>query len=130
MRSDQACALGNLPEDCLARASLDVVVGQRLLALRPGQNSLDQGAGLVVAGLADRQHGVEVDVRIDERRGEEPTAGVELRAPIRGVAAGRSDRDDPVAVHKDVGWLDRSATRGMDVRVADQQPRRRHLHLR
>ena len=83
VRADQAGPLGDLPEDRLAGAVLDVLVGQRRLALGPGQDALDQRAGLVVARLADGEDGVHVDVRIDERRREEPALGVELRRVSR-----------------------------------------------
>jgi hypothetical protein len=66
--ADEARALGDFPADRLARSGLDVLVGQRGLALGPGLDALDQRAGLVVARLADRQDRIEVDVRVDERR--------------------------------------------------------------
>jgi hypothetical protein len=57
-------------------------VGQRGLALGPRLDALDERAGLVVPRLADSQDGVEVDVGIDQRRGEEPALRVELAAAV------------------------------------------------
>ena len=119
--ADQAGPLGDLPEDRLAGAALDVVVGQERLALGPGEDALDQRAALVVARLADGQDRVHVDVRVDERRREEPARGVELAAAVGGDRAGGPDRRDPVALDRQVDGLDRTAERGMDARVADDQ---------
>jgi len=80
-----------------------------------------------------------VDVRVDERRGQEAPLGVEdvVWARIRagrgasigtgraGVArASRADRDDPTAVGADVDQRDIPARGRMDARVSDQQSRR------
>jgi hypothetical protein len=67
VRADQPGALGDLPQDRLARAALDVLVGQRRLALRPRLDALDQRARLVVAGLADGQDRIQMNMGIDER---------------------------------------------------------------
>jgi agmatinase len=48
--------------------ALDVLTGQRGLALGPGQDPLDQRPRLVVARLAHGEDGVHVDVGIDQGR--------------------------------------------------------------
>jgi hypothetical protein len=107
-------------------------VGQRRLAVRPGEDPLDQRAGLVVAGLPDREDRVEVDVRIDERRGEQPAGGVELDVVAREGGAGRDDPGDVVALGEDVEEARRRRCRvrrvaagggRIQARVADEQTR-------
>ena len=97
VRADEAGALGHLPEDRLARPVLDVLVGQVRLALGPGQDALDERARLVVARLADRQHRVEVDVRVDEGRREEAALRVQLASRLALERAGRPDGLDTIA---------------------------------
>ena len=68
VRADEPGALADLPEDRLARAVLHVLVGERALALGPREDALDERAGLVVTRLADGEHSVEVDMRVNEGR--------------------------------------------------------------
>ena len=63
MRPDQAGPLGDLPQDRLAGSRLDVLMGQRRLALGPGLDPLDERPRLVVARLAHGEDGVHVDER-------------------------------------------------------------------
>jgi hypothetical protein len=128
-RAVRAGSLGHLPEDRLVRPPLDVLVGEGRLALRPGLDALDEGSGFVVARLADGQDRVEVDVRVDEGRGDEPARGVELPAAVGGEPTRRSDRSDAIALDREVDGVDRSAERGMDARIADDESGRRHRHL-
>ena len=112
-------------QDRLAGPRLDVLVGQGGLPLGPGLDALDERPGLVVARLADGQDGVQVDVRIDERRGEEPACGVELAAAVGGDRAGRRDgrdRDRPSTDRStgstgrpSVGWTRALRTMSPDV---------------
>jgi peptidoglycan/xylan/chitin deacetylase (PgdA/CDA1 family) len=124
VRSDQAGALGHFPADGLQRATLDVVVGERRLALGPGEDPLDERARLVEARLADGEDGVEVDVRVDQRRREQPARGVKDGRPSRDRPTARADRGDPVALDEQVDGLRSQAARGMESCVADQEGHR------
>ena len=75
--------VGELPPEHRAHAALDVVDGQLLDALGPDRDALKERAGLVLAGLADREHRIEVDVRLDERRRYQRTAQVDDLARLR-----------------------------------------------
>ena len=81
-------AVGQLPAQHGADAALDVVDGQRLDPLGPDGDALEQRAGLVVARLADGEHGVEVDVRLDQGRRDQGAAEVDRPAapPARAAA--------------------------------------------
>jgi hypothetical protein len=125
--ADEAGALGDLPADRLTGAILDVLVGERGLPLGPGEDPLDERAGLVVARLADGQDGIQMNVRIDERRRQQPAAGVELPVAACLDRAGRGDRRDPIAVGQQVDES-RRLTRGrgrrrVGTRVPDEQTR-------
>jgi hypothetical protein len=66
-----------------------------------------------------------MDVRVGERRRDEPAIGVEDLVVIRcGQLAGRADRNDRGAVRPDVDERDVVARGRMDARIADQQSRR------
>src|SRR5205823_4462115 len=96
---------------CLAHPLLYVLEGERLHPVGPDGDALEQGAGLVVAGLADRQHRVQVDMRLDEGWCHQGAAEVE-DLPRIGL------RGDPAAVAH--GQLRGSVESG-DARVANQQ---------
>jgi hypothetical protein len=121
MGADQPGPLRDLPQDRLASAILDVLVGERGLPLGPRLDALDERAGLVVARLPDGQDRVEVDMRVDERRGEEAAVRVEDAAVIGRDRAGRPDLGDRVAVGPNVDERDVAARGRMDARVADEQ---------
>src|SRR2546422_11765910 len=65
--------------------------GQALDAVGPDRDPLEQRSRLVVARLAHREHGVEVDVRLDKRRGDERAAEVDRLPRFRLQVA-----DEPV----------------------------------
>ena len=56
-------------------------------------------------------------------------AGVELAAAVGGDRAGRGDGRDRRILDRQVDGLDRTAERGMDARIADDESGRRHRHL-
>jgi hypothetical protein len=119
--ADEPGALGDLPQDRLARPALDVVVGQRGLALGPRLDALDERARLVVARLADGQDGVEVDVRIDEWWGEEAARRIELAAAVRRDRACQPDLGNGGAVGPNVDERDVGARGRMDPCIANEQ---------
>jgi hypothetical protein len=121
VRTDEPGALGDLPQDRLARPALDVIVRERGLPLGPRLDALDERAGLVVARLADGQDGVEVDVGIDQRRREEAARCVELAAAVRLDRAGGLDLGDGLAVGSNVDERDVGARSRMDARIANEQ---------
>ena len=96
MAANELDAVGQLPAKDRANAFLDVVDGQRLDALSPDGDPLEQRSALVVARLAYGEDGVEVDVRLDQRRRHKRPAEVDDLARL-GLGLG----DDPVA-HADV----------------------------
>ena len=69
-------AAGQLPAQHLAYPAPDIVVGQVGDPLGPDRDALEQRAGDIRPGLPDRQHRVEVDVRLDQRRRDETSAQV------------------------------------------------------
>jgi len=77
VRTDELDAVGELPAEHGAHPLLDVVDGQALDPVGPDRDALEQRAGLVVSRLADGQHRVEVDVRLDQRGGDERSAEVD-----------------------------------------------------
>jgi len=79
--------------------------------------------------LADGEDRIEMDVRVDERRREKPTLGIDLGPAVGGQRSGRPNGVDAIAIDEDVDGVDRTSVRGMDARVTDEQPGRRHLHL-
>ena len=119
-------SLGDLPADRLHRPRLHVLVRQRRLSVRPRQDAFDQRAGLVVPRLADGEHGVHVDMRVDEWRREEPAAGVELGPAVAGDRTGRADSRDRVAIDAKVIEGVATGRRRMDPGVADDQTCRCH----
>jgi len=122
VRADQSRALGDLPEDRLASATLDILKRERRLAFGPDLDPFDEGAGLVVARFADGQGGVQMDVRIDKRRGEEPSLAFEDHVSgTRLQLADRPDRGDPVSGDEEIHRRDAPHAGGMDPDLADEQ---------
>ncbi|KOS79635.1 hypothetical protein DM53_441 [Burkholderia mallei] len=100
------------------RAGLRVLVRDRRLALRPALDPLEQRAAHVPFGLARRQHRVEMDVRLDERRDHELAVGVDHVRPrrVRRVDTRRLRRDarDRAAVEHDAEKAAALAQRRVD----------------
>ena len=92
-------AAGELPAQHLPDPGLHVLVGEVLDPLGPDRDALEQRAGHVRARLADGQHRVEVDVRLDQRGSDQPAAQVDDLAR-RSSAGGRGDA---ALVDADVG---------------------------
>ena len=85
-------AVGQLPAQHGADAALDVVDAQQVDALGPDGDALEQGAGQVVARLADGEHGVEVDVGLDEGRRDQGAPEVQ---DLAGLGLGRGYQPVP-----------------------------------
>lgn len=62
-----------------------------------------------------------MDVRVDERRRDEPALGLEDSGVAGSQLASRPDRGDAATLDGDVGWLGPPAQRGMDSGVADEE---------
>ncbi len=77
MGTDMLDAMVHQHADGLFRAVLDVVVGCDCLALGPALDAFEQGAAHVPARLAGCQRGVQVDVRLDERRHYQVLPGIQ-----------------------------------------------------
>src|SRR5687768_9855220 len=116
-------AIGKLPAQHRSDPPLDVFDRQVLDALAPDRDPLEERAGPVVAGLPDRQDGVEVDVRLDQGRRDERAGRVDRLA---GTARGLRCVHDSAVADRDVGDAGRARQAG----VADQQVERlRHQWL-
>jgi len=125
VRPDDAGPLRDFPEDGLARPGLHVLVGQRRLPVGPGQDALDERAGFVMARLTDRERGIHVDVRVDERRRQEAAIGLELdrlRASRGGQLPRRADGRDPVALDEDIDRIGARPQCRMNACAPDDQP--------
>jgi hypothetical protein len=66
--------------------------GQGGTQFPPQGDALQEGAGPVHSGQAKRQSGVHVEMRVDERRGDEATRGVDFGVRL-GVNAMRDGGD-------------------------------------
>ena len=75
--------VGELPPQHRADSLLDVFYRQALDAFGPDRDSLEQRSCLVVARLAHREHRVEVDVGLDQGRGDERPAKVDRLPRLR-----------------------------------------------
>ena len=96
-------AVGQLPPQHLANAGLHIVDRQVLDPLAPHRDALEQRARHVGPWLPDRQHGVEVDVRLDERRSHQPPGHVDRLARVL------LDRHEQTVAHAEVGESGRTA---------------------
>src|SRR4029077_14886862 len=76
-------AVGQLPPQHGANPLLDVFDSQRLDALGPDRDALEQRPRLVVPWLALREHGVEVDVGFHQRRGDQGAVQVDVLTRYR-----------------------------------------------
>jgi hypothetical protein len=115
MTADCQHAAANRPVAPGERALPEDLGRQRGLAFAPDPDRLQQRAGLVVAGLAEAERRIEVEMRIDEGRRDEIVAGIEL-GRTGGGQAGR-DGGDPAALHADV----EASPAIRQARVADNQ---------
>ena len=77
--------------------------------LGPDRDALEQRAGHVRPRLADGEHRVEVDVRLDQRRRDQPA----VRGRWSRRASRRVDGDDPAVVDAEVGERVLAATRAL-----------------
>lgn len=77
-------AVGDLPFQGLPGALLDVLVAEQGLALGPALDAFKQRAGAVPLRLAGGLGGVEVDVRLDERRHGKTAGAVQALAGVVG----------------------------------------------
>ena len=120
MAADCQHAAADRPVAPGERAALEDVGRQPGLALAPYLDRLEQRAGLVIAGLAETERRIEVEMRIDEGRRDEIVAGIELER-AGGGQVGR-DGGDFAVLHADIeaGAAVRQAC------VADNQVERAH----
>ena len=75
-------AVGDLPFQGLPGALLDVLVAEQSLALGPALDAFEQRAGAVPLRLAGGLGGVEMDVRLDERRHGKTAGAVQALAGV------------------------------------------------
>ncbi len=73
---------------------------QLRLQLAPQRDAFEQRAGPVQPRQAERQSGVQVEMRVDEGRRHQPAAGVDLVICLRRQA--RLDRDDAAVLDADI----------------------------
>src|SRR5207249_7550756 len=105
MASDESGPLGDFPADHLSGPLLDPSDGQARLALGPNLDGFKERPGLVMARVAHTKHAVQVDVGIDERRGEEPAFSVDNPGLARQGDGERPRRDkaaDSIALDHEV----------------------------
>src|SRR5271156_268319 len=110
MRAHREQALADGQIAIAQRALRDRLVREQRLQFAPQRDALEQGARLVEPGQAQRQSRVHVKMTVDERRGDEPAAGVDDCSRL-GLNV-RLDRDDAPVARGDV-----------DVRAAVRQRR-------
>ena len=98
--ADVLDAAGELPAQDLADSRLHVVVGQVLDPLGPDGDALEERAGDVGSWLADREHRVEVNVRLDQRRGDQTALEIDGLGGwrLRSRARSRSRRFEPLSM--------------------------------
>ena len=80
-----------------------------------------------MARLADRQHRVQVDVRVDQWRRQQPAGRLDLDGPFGGERAAGPDRDDPIALDGHVDGLGAAASGGVDAGITNQEIQRLEL---
>src|SRR5579862_9040763 len=108
MRADEERALRSRPANDLLRPLEDVLGSEALLELAPDVDALDQRARLVESRPAGRERRVEMEMTVDERRGDEPAGRIELDvgnelelgSDARPAAAVGGEIDERVAVER------------------------------
>src|SRR6266568_2827570 len=82
-------SLGYFPTDLLQGTLFNIFTGQTSLAFTPDLDPFKQRARSIVARLPHRQHGIQMNVSINEGRRHEPASGIDLSlSAIRGKIAG------------------------------------------
>ena len=100
MAADAGDTVGEFPFHGERGAALDVIESERLFAFRPNLDAFNECAGLIEARLANREHGVEVDMDVREgRRNEFASAVDHLSGTRRNL---RSDFGDEAVVDGDI----------------------------
>src|ERR1700694_3906960 len=102
--TDEEDAVRDLPAQYSRHATLHVLDRQVLDPLAPDRDAFEEGTAEILARLADGEHGVEVDVRLDQGGREQVAPGVDHLAGGGWLGAGGRG-DYPVA-------LDRPAREG------------------
>jgi len=97
--ADMLDAAGELPAQDLPDPGLHVLVGQVSDPLGPHRDALEQRAGHVRPRLADGEDRVEVDVRLDQGRCDQPPAQVNELGGGRARVSG----DQPPLVDAEIG---------------------------
>jgi hypothetical protein len=77
-----------------------------------------------MAWLAHGQHGIEMDMRVDQRRREQPAARLELDRALGAERPARLDRDDPISAHANVNRLGPTASSWMEPGIPNQKIQR------
>jgi hypothetical protein len=113
---DEQDAIGDLPAQHPRHALLDVRNGEVLDALAPDRDPFEERTAEVLAGLADGQDGVEVDVGLDQGGREQVAARVDHLAGAGRLRASGCG-DDPVALDRHARQGGRAGQPG----VSDQQ---------
>ncbi len=90
--------------------------------LSPERDALEQGAGYVHARQSERQGGVHVEMRIDERRTDQPAGCVDFFPRLRLEIA--LDSDDPAALDADIDAASRPSAK---ICISDDQIEHRSL---
>src|SRR5690242_20224568 len=74
------------PAYLFQHAPLHIFARQRWFALAPDLDAFEQGTAGIVARLSNSQHGIQVDMRIDEGGRDEPPGSIDFaRCPISNL---------------------------------------------
>ncbi len=95
MAADRQAAARDRPAAELERACLERLDRQMRLQLRPELDAFEERAAFVEAGPAEAEGRIHVEMGIDEGRGDQPAAGVDLPQG-GGLDPGRHLGDAPV----------------------------------
>ena len=95
-------AVGDLPLQGLHRASFNVFVGKHRLAFGPALDSLEKRAGLVPVRFTRRLRCIQMDMRLDERRDNQPAFGVQHLTDWRRGGFLRIDTAEASVLNRDL----------------------------
>jgi hypothetical protein len=110
------CTLSYFPANLFQDAPPHILAAQTRLALTPDLDALQQRSTGIVARLANGQHSIQVNMRVDKRRREQAASGVDL---AYGGGCPKIRRDT-----RKTAILDREIDQSlapMQTRVADEQ---------
>src|SRR5579871_6608174 len=93
-------SLRHFPAYLFQYAPFHIFARQRGLALAPDLDAFEQSAAGIVARLSHRQHGIQVDMRIDEGGRNQPTGSINF--VCRTVSNIRRDASELPILNSDI----------------------------